>query len=168
MSTTPLSHSRITPTAVAPPADHTAAGTALASLIARVCAARVLREHHIWEAVRILPEIAGLPDDIKQLPEFRRLMEKEAFTAALRLLAQSCQPARDIRDLDPQGDHWVATLTVRSALSQPQRRKLMRAEHRDPPAAVLIAVLSSTIRKARPFVHRRRKNAAVQKEFGND
>ncbi len=145
-----------------------ATGTALSSLIARVCAARVLREHHIWEAVRILPEIAGLPDDIKQLPEFRRLMEKEAFTAALRLLAQSCQPAREIRDLDPHGDHWAATLSVRNALSQPRRRKLMRAEHRDPPAAVLIALLSSAIRKARPFVRRRRTNAAVQKEFGNE
>jgi hypothetical protein len=145
-----------------------AAGTALSSLIARVCAARVLREHHIWEAVRILPEIAGLSDDIKQLPEFRRLMEKEAFTAALRLLAQSCQPARDIRDLDPHGDHWAATLSIRSTLSQPQRRKLTRAEHRDPPAAVLIALLSSTVRKTRPFVRRKRTNAAVHKEIGNE
>ena len=168
MSTTPMPQVRIPPTKAAHPADHIAAGTALSSLIARVCAARVLREHHIWEAVRILPEIAGLPDDIKQLPEFRRLMEKEAFTAALRLLAQSCQPARDIRDMEPHGDHWAATLFVRSALSQPRRRKLMRAEHRDPPAAFLIALLSSAIRKARPFVRRRRTNAAVQKEIGNE
>lgn len=163
MSTTPMSQARITPTA-----NHPAAGTALSSLIARVCAVRVLREHHIWEAVRILPEIAGLPDDVKQLPEFRRLMEKEAFTAALRLLAQSCQPARDIRDLEPQGDHWIATLSVRSGLSQPQRRKLIRAEHRDPPAAVLIALLNSAIRRARPLAGRRRTNAAVQKEFGHE
>lgn len=168
MSTTPMSQARTTPTTAAPPTDQIAAGTALSSLIARVCAARVLREHYIWEAVRILPHIAGLPDDVKQLPEFRRLMEKEAFTAALRLLAQSCQPARDIRDLEPQGDHWIATLSVRRTLSQPRRRNLMRAEHRDPPAAVLIAVLSSAIRKARPFVRRRRTNAAVQKEIGNE
>jgi hypothetical protein len=168
MRTTPSTQRQLSSINAAHPADHMAAGPALASLIARVCAARVLREHHIWEAVRILPEIGGLPDDIKQLPEFRRLMEKEAFTAALRLLAQSCQPARDIRDLEPHGDHWTAVLSVRSALSQPRRRKLMRAEHRDPPAAVLIALLSSAIRKARPFVRRRRTNAAVQKEFGNE
>lgn len=148
--------------------DTAATAPALSSLIARVCAARVLREHHIWEAVRILPEIAGLPDDIKRLPEFRRLMEKEAFTAALRLLAQSCQPARDIRELEPHGDHWAATLSVRSVLSQPRRRKLIRGKHRDPPAAVLIALLSSAIRKARPPVRRKRTNAAVQKEFKNE
>lgn len=163
-----MSQARISPTRATRPTDQTAAGTALSSLIARVCAARVLREHHIWEAVRILPEIAGLPEDIKQLPEFRRLMEKEAFTAALRLLAQACQPARDIRDLDPHGDHWAAALSVRSALSQPRQRKLMRAEHRDPPAAVLIALLSSAIRKTRPFVRRRRTKAATQKETGNE
>jgi len=168
MGTTSTPPVRQSPAKTIRPSERMAAQAALSSLIARVCAARVLREHHIWEAVRILPEIGGLPDDIKQLPEFRRLMEKEAFTAALRLLAQSCQPARDIRDLDPQGNHWVATLSVRSALSQPRQRKLMRAEHRDPPAAVLIALLSSTVRKARPFVHRRRTNTAVQKEFGND
>lgn len=168
MGTTPSTQRQLPSTKATRPADTMTVGPELSSLIARVCAARVLREHHIWEAVRILPEVAGLPDGIKQLPEFRRLMEKEAFTAALRLLAQSCQPARDIRDLDPQGDHWAATLSVRSALSQPQRRKLMRAEHRDPPAAVLIALLSSTIRKARPFVRRRRTNATVQKDIGNE
>ncbi|URK87711.1 hypothetical protein LP421_07610 [Rhizobium sp. RCAM05350] len=155
-------------TKAARPLEHMTAGAALSSLITRVCAARVLREHHIWEAVRILPEIAGLPEDVKQLPEFRRLMEKEAFTAALRLLAQSCQPARDIRELDPHGDHWVATLSVRGTLSQPRRRKLIRAEHRDPPAALLIVLLGSAIRKARPFVRRKRANAGVQKEIGND
>lgn len=168
MGTTPSAQQQLPSTKATHPADTMTIGPELSSLIARVCAARVLREHHIWEAVRILPGIADLPEDIKQLPEFRRLMEKEAFTAALRLLAQSCQPARDIRDLDPQGDHWAATLSVRSALSQPQRRKLTRAEHRDPPAAVLIALLSSAIRKTRPFVRRRRTNATAQKEIGNE
>lgn len=166
MGTTP-SQRQLPSTKATPPAD-TTSRLELSSLIARVCAARVLREHHIWEAVRVLPEIAGLPDGIKHLPEFRRLMEREAFTAALRLLAQSCQPARDIRDLDPQGDHWTAVLSVRSALSQPQRRKLIRAEHRDPPAAVLIALLSSTVHKTRPFVRRKRTNATVQKEIGHE
>jgi hypothetical protein len=168
MRTTPSAQQQLPSINATHSLDRVAAGTALSSLIARVCAARVLREHHIWEAVRILPEIAGLPDDIKQSPEFRRLMEKEAFTAAVRLLAQTCQPARDIRDLEPHGDHWAVTLSVRSALSQKQRRKLMRAEHRDPPAAVLIALLSSAIRKARPLAHRRRSHAAGQKEFGNE
>ncbi|WP_455271576.1 hypothetical protein [Rhizobium herbae] len=166
MSTTPMP--QMSPAKAARSLEHMAAGAALSSLIARVCAARVLREHHIWEAVRILPEIAGLPEDVKQLPEFRRLMEKEAFTAALRLLAQSCQPARDIRELDPRGDHWVATLSVRSALSQPRRRKLIRAEHRDPPAALLIVLLGSAIRKARPFLRRKRVSAGLQKDIGND
>ena len=168
MGTTPSAPRQQPSTKAAHPADTVTVGPELSSLIARVCAARVLREHHIWEAVRILPEVAGLPDGIKQLPQFRRLMENEAFTAALRLLAQSCQPARDIRDLDPQGDHWAVTLSVRSALPHPQRRKLIRAVHRDPPAAVLIALLSSTIRKTRPFVRRKRTNATVQKEIGHE
>ncbi len=168
MRTTPSAQQPMPPINPTRPMDHMAAATALASLIARVCAARVLREHHIWEAVRILPEIAGLPDDIKHAPELRRLMEKEAFSAALRLLAQSCQPARDIRDLDPLGDHWAATLSVRGTLTQPQRRKLVRAQHRDPPAALLIALLSSAIRKTRPFVRRRRTKAGAQKESGHE
>lgn len=168
MGTTPSTQRLLRSTKATHPADTIAVGPELASLIARVCAARILREHHIWEAVRILPEAAGLPGGIKQLPEFRLLMEKEAFTAALRLMAQSCQPARDIRELDPQADRWAVTLSVRSALSQPQRRKLIRAEHRDPPAAILIALLSSAIRKTRSFVRRRRTNAAVQKEIGNE
>lgn len=145
------------------------AGTALASLIARACAARILHEHHVWEAVRILPQTVGLPEDIKQSPELRRFMEKDAFVAALRLLAQSCQPARDFRDLDPQGDRWVATLSLKSGLAQPRRRKLVRAEHRDPPAAMLIALLvSAAASKAKPFARRRRTNAALQKELHND
>jgi len=151
MSTISISQHRLPLITAARPAEYMPAETALASLVARVCAVRVLREHHIWEAVRILPHVAGLPEDMKQSPEFRRLMEKEAFAAALRLIAQSCDPARAFRGLDPRGDHWVATLSAPAGLTQTRRRRFVRADHRDPPAAMLIALLGSVAGKAKPF-----------------
>ena len=142
-----------------------AAQAALASLMDRVGAARVLREHHVWEAVRILPETAGLPEDIKQSPELRRLMEKEAFTAALRLLAHACIPARDLSDLEPHGDCWTATVSVSGGLDCARRCRLTQAGHRDPPAAVLIALLGSAIRTSSRFVRQKRSKAAVKQEL---
>lgn len=139
-----------------------AAQAALASLMDRVGAARFLREHHVWEAVRILPETAGLPEDIKQSPELRRLMEKEAFNAALRLLAHACSPARDLSDLVPHGDCWTATVSVCSGLDRKRWCRLTQAGHRDPPAAVLIALLGSAIRTSSGFVRQKRSKAAVQ------
>ncbi|WP_276118238.1 hypothetical protein [Pararhizobium qamdonense] len=143
-----------------------AAQAALASLMDRVGAARVLREHHVWEAVRILPETAGLPEDIKQSPELRRLMEKEAFTAALRLLAHACTPARDLSDLEPHGDCWTATVSAYGGLDRARRCRFTQAGHRDPPAAVLIALLGSAIRTSSRFVRQKWSKAAVQQELG--
>ncbi|MBP1856928.1 hypothetical protein [Rhizobium herbae] len=168
MSTISISQGRLLPITAARPAEYMPAETALASLIARVCAVRVLREHHIWEAVRILPHVAGLPEEMKQSPEFRRLMEREAFAAALRLIAQSCDRACAFRGLDPCGDHWVATLSVGTGLAENPRRERVKAQHRDPPAAMLIALLGSAAGKGKPFARRRRTTAATQKEMQND
>ena len=161
MTTISPSKDRLSPAKAARPSEQMPAGTALASLIARVCAARILREHQVWEAVRILPQTADMPEEMKLSSDLRRFMEKDAFAAALRILAQSCQPARDFRDLEPHADHWVATLFLKASLAQPRRRKLVRAKHRDPAAAMLIALLSSADGESKPFVRRRRANAAL-------
>jgi hypothetical protein len=142
------------------PSEHMPSGTAVASLAARVSAARILREHHVWEAARILPDAAGLPDEAKHAPELHALMEKDAFAAALRLLARSCQPPREFGTLDQENDRWIAMLV---GTGSARRKRFVRAEHRDAAAAMLIALLrSAATGKSAPPVHQRPVEAGRQ------
>jgi hypothetical protein len=156
------------PVEAASPSDEMPFKPALASLLARVHAARILREHHVWEAVRILPDAAGLPEETKRSPALHGLMERDALAAALRLLAQSCQPAREFGSLDQHGDSWTATL-IGGGAHPARRRRPVRAEHRDPAAAMLIALLASTdTGRSQLAARRRRTRAGRQKELSNE
>ncbi|KQS98016.1 hypothetical protein ASG68_10090 [Rhizobium sp. Leaf453] len=150
---------------VASATGQTSLRTALASLLARVCAARVLREHYIWEAVRLLPDTAGLPEDIRHSPMLHDLMEKDAFGSALRLLAKACRPSREFSRHEQRGDRWHATVQVAGALG---RGRPVTGNHHDPAAAMLIALLRSAIPQDRQPRAGRRLRASHHQEFANE
>lgn len=154
------------PTAESAPATGQASlRTALASLLARVCAARVLREHYIWEAVRLLPCAAGLPEEIRHSAMLRDLMEKDAFGSALRLLAEACQPPRAFCRHEQRDNRWHAMVQAAGAT---HRGRPVAGDHHDPAAAMLIALLRSAIPEDRRPAVRRRLRTGCPQEFSND
>lgn len=112
---------------------------AVASLLARVNAARHLREHHVWEAVRILPDTATLDQDLRHSQTFRALMEKDALREAVTSIARAFCPERHFHMLGQLQDQWVCMLHWET----PTGRSIVRAAHADPAAAILAALLRS-------------------------
>ena len=129
------------------------ARAALSSLIARLLAARVLREHHLWEAARILPLLAEMEIDVRHWRPFRALMEAQAFADAARLLAQVCSPQRELirMNREPVSERYVVICDCRG---RPHRRRAFAASHGDLAAAMLIALLRS-FAGPRPALRRR-------------
>lgn len=118
------------------------AGKARASLVARVTGARILREHHVWEAVRILPDFTELSTDLKHSGVFRVLMDDNALKDALLVLAQTCQPPLSFDILGQLRGQWVCSVRI-EATSKDARHKCFRTAHADPAAAILLAILRS-------------------------
>lgn len=144
------------------PSDEMPAEEAVASLLARVSAARVLREHHIWEAVRILPDSAGLSADIRQSPCFRAAMDRNALREALSMIATACQPARRFHVLGREQDKWVCVLQSEEALAPP-RHRIIRTTHADPAAAILAGLLRSCRALHAEPARRMRPRAGMEK-----
>ncbi len=69
---------------------------AVASLRRRISAVRTLREHHIWEAVRVMPSLSGFREDSAAFAKFRALMDHDALDEAIMLLAASTVPKSEL------------------------------------------------------------------------
>jgi hypothetical protein len=111
----------------------------LADLAHRIEAARVLREHHLWEAAAALPLTAasGSPDRASR--RFAGLMAADALVDSVLLLVDRAAPRRSIRSLRRGGGRWICVIER----EQGNGRRLFTARHADLPAAVLAAFIRS-------------------------
>lgn len=115
---------------------------AVASLRRRIAAARVLREHLVWEAVRVLPGLSGFREAGDAFARFRQLMERDDLDGAILLLAASAAPRRELLELSHAGGIWSCRLAM-VALPRCRRRRIHAAHHPDRAASLLGALVAS-------------------------
>lgn len=111
------------------------------TLVDRIAAARILREHHVWAAAE---SFAAVQDRMSPTcRRFRLLMEADALLDAVTLLAESAEPPRTIQTLTRHNGLWHCAM--RAGLSRRQRT----ADHADVAAAVLMTLLRTLPRPPR-------------------
>ncbi|MCD2181451.1 hypothetical protein [Rhizobium sp. GN54] len=106
----------------------------------RIAAARVLREHLVWEALRVLPALANVRETHDAFARFRQLMEQDDLDSAVLLLAASAAPPRALLDQALVDGIWTCRLTTETA---PRCRRIHAAHHPDRPASLLAALVAS-------------------------
>ena len=106
--------------------------------------ARVLNEHHIWLAVRIIEEREDQPQ-FRRHRRLRDLLEANALLEAVIELGAHLQPTRHPWSMGRSGDRW------RCRVAWSDRGNLRRCvgRHDDLAAAMLIALLGSLDRRQR-------------------
>ena len=114
---------------------------AVASLRSRIAAARVLREHLVWEAVRVLPALANVRAHAA-FPRFRQIMEGDDLAGAILLLAAMAAPARDLLELTQAGGIWSCRMATTVA-PHGRRRRIHTAHHPERAACLLAALVAS-------------------------
>nr|CAI0337443.1 hypothetical protein SHINE37_41297 [Rhizobiaceae bacterium] len=118
--------------------------TALTSLRTQLEMARVLKEHHIWLAVRIIEEREDQPQ-FRRHRRLRDLLEADALLEGVIELGAHLQPTRHPWSMGRSGDRW------RCSVAWNDRGNLRRCmgRHDDLAAAMLIALLGSLDRRQR-------------------
>ncbi|HEV7309855.1 hypothetical protein [Ensifer sp.] len=113
---------------------------ALDALLLRLTAVRRLREHHVWEAVRIVRELPGLAEDDWPSRRFSDLMAADALVEAVIHLTSTTQAKLCLRTLGHEFGLWTCALRY-----QPHARGRItfKARHADLAAAILGAFLRS-------------------------
>lgn len=114
-----------------------AGGSDPARFARRLGAVGVLREHHVWQAVKTF-----LPDDRSDAPagprrRFARLMEADALVDAVLLLMASVAPSRFVEAVTRDVGLWTCRVRVGPAAGAP----VFSASHTDLAAAMLAAFL---------------------------
>lgn len=104
-----------------------------------------LREHQVWDAVRIL---SFDPRGGKTGQRFSELMASDALVDAALLIAASQSPPRRISTLHQTSQGWTCHLKF----GGPERVRRVKGEHRDLAAALLIAIIKSLIVGKRPAI----------------
>lgn len=117
-------------------------GDAVALLRRRIAVARVLREHIVWEAVRVLPALSDFRAAHDAFARFRQMMEHDDFAGAILHLAASSAPARELLELTQAGGIWSCRLTT-TAVPRSRRRRIHTAHHPDRAACLLAALVAS-------------------------
>lgn len=115
---------------------------ATAGLQRRITAARVAGEHHLWEAVRILPSLSSLKDDPGAIGQFRALMAADALADAVLYLMTVARPARRLASLSAARDGWTCRVTGDGG-SRRRHACTLTTTHRDQAAALLAALVAS-------------------------
>ena len=82
------------------------------ALVARLATVPRLREHHLWEALRILPSLGKAREDIGFRRAFRMLMERDDLDGACRALIAAACPARRLDRLQALDGVWVARVVL--------------------------------------------------------
>lgn len=110
------------------------AAAALLGLVHRIACSRVLMEHQLWEATRLLQEAGLLAEDLRHDGHFRRAMDARRFGVAIATLAAGCSPV-------------LVAEEPRSAM-QPWRQACEgRPSHPDPHASALLRLLIAACRQ---------------------
>ena len=106
--------------------------------------ARVLKEHHVWLAVRIIEEREDQPQ-FRRHRRLRDLLEADALLEGVIELGAHLQPTRHPWSMGRSGDRW------RCSVAWNDRGNLRRCmgRHDDLAAAMLIALLGSLDRRQR-------------------
>ena len=116
--------------------------TALTSLRTQLEVARVLKEHHIWLAVRIIEEREDQPQ-FRRHRRLRDLLEADALLEGVIELGAHLQPTRHPWSMGRSGDRWCC----RVAWNDRGNLRRCMGRHDDLAAAMLIALLGSLDRR---------------------
>jgi hypothetical protein len=112
----------------------------LEALLLRLTAVRRLREHHVWEAVRVIRELPELAAGAWPSPRFRELMAADALVDAVIHLTSTTEAKLCLRSLSHELGIWTCVLRYQPPGSG---RVTYKAHHVDPAAAILGALLRS-------------------------
>lgn len=115
---------------------------AVETLRSRLSGARVLHEHHVWEALRVMPSLATFREDETAFTKFRALMDRNALDAAIMLLAVSATPARELVGSTQLSGIWSCSF-ARKGRKSAQRRRVGIAHHPHRSAALLGALVAT-------------------------
>ena len=112
----------------------------LEGLLLRLTAVRRLREHHVWEAVRVIRELPGLAVDEWPSRRFRDLMAADALVDAVIHLTSTTEAKLCLRRLSHELGLWTCTLRYQPPGAG---RVTFKARHPDLATAILGAFLRS-------------------------
>ncbi|WP_429813236.1 hypothetical protein [Ensifer sp. B1-9] len=113
---------------------------ALEVLLRRLMAVRRLREHPVWEAVRLIRDLPGLGVDEWPSRRFRDLMAADALVDAVIHLTSTTEAKLCLRTLSHELGLWTCTLRYQPSGAG---RITFKARHADLAAAILGAFLRS-------------------------
>ncbi|OOG72512.1 hypothetical protein B0E45_08670 [Sinorhizobium sp. A49] len=119
--------------------DHTeGAPDALRHLLVRISAVRRLREHHVWEAVRLLRDMPDLVAEDWPSRRFREFMAADALVDAVIHLTTATKAKLCLRTLSHECGVWTCALRY---APQGAGRVTFKARHADLASAILSAFL---------------------------
>ncbi|MBZ7923272.1 hypothetical protein LAC81_15890 [Ensifer adhaerens] len=136
-------HLPILPPEVAPqerPDANEAHPDELDALLLRLTVVRRLREHHVWEAVRVIRELPDVAAGAWPSPRFRELMAADALVDAVIHLTSTTEAKLCLRTLGHELGIWTCALRYQPPGSG---RVTYKARHADLAAAILGALLRS-------------------------
>ncbi|MGF6157118.1 hypothetical protein M2267_002373 [Ensifer sp. KUDG1] len=113
---------------------------ALDALILRLTAVRRLREHHVWEAVRVIADMPDLAVGEWPSRRFRELMAADALVDAVIQLTSATEAKLCLRTLNHEFGLWTCALRYQPPGAG---RITFKARHADLAAAILGAFLRS-------------------------
>jgi hypothetical protein len=105
----------------------------------RILKARILREHHVWEAAKALSTCRHGPERNRSDRRFAALMEADALVDATLLLAAQARPPRSLAGICPDQAAWICTMRCECGGGA----RCFEARHADLAAALLGALLQS-------------------------
>lgn len=111
----------------------------LAILDGRIAQARILREHHVWEAAKALTLDQPKPGTEPASQRFAALMEADALVDAVLLMVELAKPRRSIGSISHGGKCWACTLRC----ERDGADHSFEAKHADLAAALLGSLLRS-------------------------
>ncbi|WP_457581345.1 hypothetical protein [Ensifer canadensis] len=111
---------------------------ALTLLLLRIVAVRRLREHHVWEAVRLLRDRPELVPEDWPSRRFRELMAADALVDAVIHLTTSTEAKLCLRTLSHECGVWTCALRY---APEGAGRVTFKARHADLASAILSAFL---------------------------
>jgi hypothetical protein len=76
----------------------------------RILKARILREHHLWDAAKALSLCRHGQEPDRSDRRFAALMEADALVDATLLLAAQARPPRSLAGIRPDQTAWVCTM----------------------------------------------------------
>ncbi|WP_331372214.1 hypothetical protein [Sinorhizobium chiapasense] len=116
----------------------------------RVAAARWLREHHIWETVRLvrdIPDLAVSDDAGWPSRRFRELVAASALVDAVIHLTNATTAKLCLRSVSHEQGLWTCSLRYAPSIGG---RVTFKARHPDLAGAILVAFLRSCRIQAAP------------------